>query len=796
MGDFRFGRRSAATGLILALAGPAFAQTPPTGQEAQRGRVAIEEIVVTSKQRSESVQSVPLSITAFTRGALDRAGIGDIRDLAAFTPGFSFHSGTGRRDLSAVAMRGLAPNTVQEQLQGVSVFYDGVYFGGGMNLIQLGQVQRVEILKGPQSTTFGRATYSGAIDYITRAPKVDTLSGQFKGLLSKHHKHDEMNWQASVSVDLPIIADRLWMNGFVNYQRQGTMFKASANGVPIGKETTDSYGVTLYAEPNDAMTIKLMGLYDVADDSPSPTHHQHPQEWRARGVRVGPTTVANATWIDDAIPNPIRNSMECIQTRTRFLPDCGSVKQRYFASGIVTYDMDGYELSYRGGYYQEYGRTSFDTTNRGAANGIDPFFGTASQGLLRKTPAGTSLRERFESHSHQLRVVSPGEERLRWRGGLYYFWETNANFSEGNFSNVNAKGRSRGDEATENYSVFGGAAYDIVDRLTLELEARLQKETNFFDACPECGSRNAAGVFVPADGFNATDLKASKTEFLPRMTLSYKPTDDLLFYALYSYGTKAGRFNTSRVTNFRYVNPEELTNYEIGAKTSWLDNRLFLNGAAFIQRVKEQQFVSRDVIDPTITYTQNIGKSDIWGFEAELVFQITQAFRILGAAAYAHHEYADFSRPPAEGAAATELLLGQSLQGKTSVNVPRWNGSLGVSYTFFDVWDDANLELRADATYRGKAFADVANRSWYRPVTRLNLRATLETEQWEVGLFVRDALNNKKPLGGASGATSCVYGAGLPPSLVTATAIAAGQRCLAVNVPRGREIGLSAQFKF
>lgn len=752
---------------------------------AQAQQVKIEEIVVTAKQRSENLQSVPLAITALTRETLDARGVTDLRDLAVYAPGFTYHSASGRKDMSAMAMRGLAPNTVNPQLQGISSFYNGVYTGGSVNLVEFSQIERVEVLKGPQSTSFGRATYSGAIDYITRTPKVDKVGGKLRAELSNNQGAEAPSFSVTASVDVPLVQDKIWANAFGNFKKVGALYNSPGLNIPIGEEKTESAGLTIYAEPGENFNVKFLGLYDLSDDSPSLVHMQHPQEWRAAGLQLGPSVTPNAVWLDDNVPAPILGSTECVTSRRLYIPECGSYKERYFLSGIFTYDMDGYELSYRGGYYHEDSKTNYDTTSRGSTTGVDPFFGTAAQGVIRKSGLGTSQLEYFEGFSHQLRIVSPSEQDLRWRAGAYYFKERDTNFSETFLTAANPTGRPRGDENIENYAGFAAVAYDLGSQFTLDLEGRLQHENIIWEGCSFCSATSST----------RNTLTEGSTEFLPRVTLSYKPSDDILLFALYSYGTKSGRFNTASVTQFRFVEPEKLSNYEIGAKTTSLDGRLVLNGAAFIQRVKDQQFVSRDAVNPTVTYSQNIGKSNIWGFETDGILQATDVLRLTGSLSYAHHKYASFSAPPVEAAAVSELLNGQSLQGKTSVNVPRWNAAVGGVYTIPQLMGENNLDLQADVTYRGKSFADGANRATYKAVTRLNLRTTLSNDFWQTSLFMRDVFDNKRPLGGASGATSCVYAVGLPANLVTATAIN-NQRCLAVVVPRGREIGISASVTF
>lgn len=772
----------AALPLCLAFAGQALAQnaSEPTARHEGSQAHQVDDIVVTSKQRSERLQDVSLAVTAMDSATLDAAHIVDLRDLSDFTPGLSFHSNSGRRDLSALAIRGLAPNTINVQLQGVSSFFDGIYTGGMVNNIHFDLVDRLEVIKGPQSATYGRATYSGAIDYIIKSPRTETLTVTTSAEYSQNDIAVESNYDASIGVSLPVIQDRLWVGGYYSRNRQGALHISDVNGEAFGREETRSFGLTLYAEPTDRTTVKAFAFFDDVEDSSPANHMQHPQEWLAAGRTVIGTATPGAVWLNGNVLNPIVNTNECVSTRNKYRVACGSDKDRVFVGGVVTHDLNGFELSYRGGFYSEEGGAKYDTTSRGIIGGTDPFFGTPTQGGMVKSTDGISTYDKLEGYSHQIRILSPGEARLRWRAGLYFAHESYQAFSETWMTTTNPTGLSQGEQTVKELAAFAGVAYDLSSRFSLEAEGRVQKETVTLGACVICS----------ASARTMDKLSEDNVDWMPRVTLSYTPTSDLRLYALYSYGTKSGRFNTTAATNFRFTEPETLNNYEIGAKSSWLNRRLTLNAAAFVQEVQDQQFTARDPINVSITYTQNIGRSEIWGFEAEGAWRINSDLRAHATLSYADHEYASFAVPAVPGAAISELLNGDSLLGKTSVNVPPWNASAGLSYSR-PLFGDAMLDLRADVLYRGEAFADQANLATIPALTRLNLRAGLGLGDVKLAFFVRNAFNEKGPLGAASTPTSCVYRTGLP----TINPIA-NQRCLSVAVPRGREIGASVSYRF
>ena len=152
---------------------------------------------------TQNLQEVPLSIAVLSETELERARITELRTLAEYTPGLVFTAGLGRESPSTLAIRSVAPNTGDMRLQGVSMFLDGVYLGGAVQSLDLTQLERVEVLRGPQSSTFGRQTYAGAMNYVTKSPRTDELTGVVKSSYSSNRGSEENNWQLSGNMRLP-----------------------------------------------------------------------------------------------------------------------------------------------------------------------------------------------------------------------------------------------------------------------------------------------------------------------------------------------------------------------------------------------------------------------------------------------------------------------------------------------------------------------------------------------------------------------------------------------------------------
>ncbi|MEZ5566653.1 MAG: TonB-dependent receptor [Gammaproteobacteria bacterium] len=756
---------------------------------------AIDEIIVTAKQREQKLQDVPLSIAVFNETELERARITELRSLAEYTPNLVFTAGLGRESPSTLAIRGIAPNTGDIRLQGVSVFLDGIYVGGAVQSLDLTQLERVEVLRGPQATTFGRQTYAGAMNYVTKSPRTEKFTGIVKSNYSANRGSEEDNWQLSANIRVPVIDDTLWLELGGTKKVLGEMShngsrvnRNTANEVDrqinVGRETTEAFSGALLIEPVENLSITLRAMLSEDRDGPPLAVATHPQEWAANGVPVS-TRGSGVLWPTGDIFAPSPSAVSCDSAAGR-PNNCGVDRNRQFFSTNISYKLGSYEISYLGGWTSDDRWSNTDLYLRGASP--DPFFGDVYSRPgpspdSKASPFFSAQKQQYKNQSHELRVLSPVGEKLTWRGGLYYFSESERFGVASLQSATNPDGTFRGRQEVENYAVFGGLTYAITEQWAVEAEARWQREDNKLGPC----------LTGQCSASNVRDYSTTETDddFLPRLTLTYRPTTAMMFYALYSQGTKAGRYNTNQATDFLYVDPEELSNYEIGAKTDWLGGRLAVNAAAFLIRVKDQQFSTVALINgvPQTAY-QNIGKSDADGFELDARVVITDRWTAAAGIAYASQEYTNDFAPTDTN--LLRLFDGESFKGKSAMSLPEWTGFASTQYVQ-PVTADMELVLDGSVTYRGDSYADQANLATVPDITRVNLRASLNTRHWELAGYVQDLFSNDEPIAGLTNATNtCLYLA--PPA--GEPNYAAGQRCLAVVLDRGREVGANLSYRF
>lgn len=790
---------------VLAAAGlvPLVASAQPTPEREASGPV-LEEVVVTAKLREESLQEVPLSITAFSADLLEEQQAFDLRDIAALTPGFSAASGSGRGDSTAIAMRGVVPNTSSERFQGVSVFVDGVALSGQLLGLDTTQVERIEVLKGPQNATFGRATYSGAINYVTRTPTGDEVTGGVRLRGGKTENARGENYYAGGYVTIPVLADRLWVGLSASANGNAGLYRDPSGRGDIGEERTRSGVASLYFTPNEKFSIKARFSFDEELDELGPRVTQHPREWLAEGVGlVRLTRAGNALWPTE-VPDPRPGLAANLDDGIARPLEGGFERQRAFASIIARYDWNGHEVSYSYGRFRSLVWSINNFFNRANRPGQDPNFGAliGVPGGVTVNPLTTTatssnpVKTMFENDSHQILVLSPGDRRLRWRAGLYYFKEDNLGYFPLLFGTAaNPSGQSAGVQTFDNQAAFGGVDFDLTDRLTVSAEGRYQVEKNIWQTCAFCGTRTAR------------DEEREEKDFLPRATVNFKLSKDHLLYALYSRGVKSGRLSNLAITvngqpDFVYATPEQLDNYELGSKNTFWDGRAILNVAVYRANVKDQQIVStQDVLTSAgarlITAAFNVGESRVNGAEIEATVKPFEAWTFGLGIGYADQEFTN-GNPVVLQASSAALFPGVAgapvfIKGKTQANVPAWNGSLTAAYKSTLGGTGLDLDVRLDALYRGSFYADLANIAEIPDSWKANLRVAIgRGDTWQASLYGRNIFDDRTATvtGLAGGAATCTF-------IETNVAqYGTSQQCLYAFMPRPREVGVELTYRF
>lgn len=714
-------RNSLATMLLAAssmLAYPAFAQTAtpvaadPAGQTAPTAETqagGLEDIVVTAQKRSENLQTVPLSLTAFSGDTLEKSAVTNIAELAARTPNVSYE--TFSPGQPRYYIRGIGSGGSGSARDGaVGIFVDDVYMGRpAMTGTDFVDLARVEILRGPQGTLFGRNVVGGAISYFTSKPD-DEFRAQAALTLGNYRKID-----GNFLVSGPI-AEGLSAKVAVSSRNHNGYAFNETTGKDIEDEQSISARGALRFQPNSDVDIHLN-----ADIS----------RLRATGnwwhlLREGPNSIGKSN------PDP-RRGRNHADDGFSDVDNGGLSLNARFQTGIG-------EIASITAYREANSSVRSNTTGLLVAALTDP---NRAQGhhtlFIQQNDLDSS------QFSQELRLASEIGSNIDTVFGLFYFHENvkSTDIVDYRFLRFSSEGRRRfdGRNKTDSYAVFGNIAWDVTDQLKLRAGLRWSRDEK--DHVAVAGGNNFVpyrdgGVIVP--GFTAPG-KGAWSAFTPSFSVNYQASPAKFLYASVSRGFKSGGFSDSEIEKLSAMtpfDPEFAWNYEIGVKTEWFDRRLRLNASLFYTDYKDLQVSVIRVVDPNFPpfgSTGNAGSVAIKGVELEI-----NAIPLDGWNIYGNYAYTDSN--------IKELISGTTnLAGNRLARAPRNKFFVGTSYET-ELGNGYKAAARVEYTYSSLYFSTINN----SPVEAVNglrsldlgLTVTTPDDKWSVdfwGKNMTDRLN-------------------------------------------------------
>jgi iron complex outermembrane recepter protein len=677
-----------------------------------RGRSRlVEEIVVTAQKREEDIQDVPISISAFTGESLDAKGITDPKTLAQSIPGVTYGETV---NFSIIYVRGVGTDAfLPDSDLSVAMYMDGIYFPFANGLSQtFGAIERVEVLKGPQGTLFGRNATGGAFNITTKTPEFEPAFSFSTG----YGKFDQFN--SRVYGNIPL-TDSLAANVSLTYNTGDNYYSGtrgdvnSTAGRPLPTESEKGARLKLRWNPSEWFDLTVTGLKHEKDGLAS-----------SAMPNIAPSTATSTLYlltngepyevppeyrVDVDVPSYFALDNEVVYGQLVLKPDWFDIKLLASQQDIVTdnnYDFDGTTAPF----------ITFDARGQFA----DVFTG-------------------------ELQFISNGEwgpDWLEWVAGMYYLDQTvgfplnrlsagGLDLSTGNIAGIiqvpPALGSllqnlaNAGLPLTDGFSLalvslqeaqstayFGQATAYFTDELYLTLGGRFQEETRRVIE----SSIGAAQL----DGQPLTLLQFGQpvnedTNFSPKVVLGYKPAMDKLVYLSWSKGFKSGTFNTVNVYNGpEFVQPEEVTSYELGTKLDFADGQLRTNGAVFYNNIKDQQVQFISLLAGGAVQLENAGEVDIYGAEIELQYTPhwnSGLFAAL-AATYLDSEYVSY--PNASGYTSPTGLYNfrqGDYTGNRTVRTPELSGSFIVNQVFG--FSHGDIEIGGTYYYSSDFFFQAQN---------------------------------------------------------------------------------------
>ena len=614
-------------GVLLSI-GAAVAHADNTPSDAETG---LADVVVTAQRVKEDVQTTPIAISVYNADALKTAGITNLAGLTAMAPDVSFTTTEGQ---SIITIRGISSrDTTEIGDPAVSVNTDGFYMNRPYGLsANLYDIDRIEVLRGPQGTLNGRNSVGGAINIITAKP-VDHFAAYTS---VQYGNYSDLELQGMVNVPL---TDRVQMRtAFLSASHDG--YRNNAPQQSGDDQDDKSARVELAFQPIDNLTALLTAQY-TAQGGSGDVMQYIPFIYTATGA------------LDHTLPASINSTGFPLGTQ----PFLRMRSEQYRASLI--YDFDQVEVTALGGY----DHTAY-------AQGIDQtLYPDAPTGVYQWSPSQSP-----NTINGELRFASRGAGPFQWQLGGFYFRET-SNLLSGDVSQGTNGGRNMFFGFSYSTPMNSKAGYAQVSyQLTsqLKLTGGFRYTADYKASSGYFGDITGGIIFANQAG----SASFSKSTFHAAMDYDLSSTN--MLYAKFDTGYKAGGFNFG---GGAYA-PETVKAYEMGSKNRFLDNTLQLNVAAFYDDYSEQQVANYAFLSTgqPVQLTQNAGASRNYGAEAELLYKVPVIGTLNFTADYLHARYTDFQSiaDPSDPKASGNVQLA----GNQPPQAPAWSFGMGLEHSW------------------------------------------------------------------------------------------------------------------
>jgi iron complex outermembrane receptor protein len=588
----------AAATLALMTAGAVQAQALAQNTTATSADTSVlEQVVVTVQRRKEKLQEVPVAATAITASDLESRGISNVADLGALAPNLQVSQTPGNSTAAQIAIRGsVTTNPALYWEPTVGLYVDGVYVGKTQgSVFDLVDLERVEVLRGPQGTLYGRNTLAGAINLVTRKPSGE-LGGQASLELGSYQAR-----VGKLSLDLPALGPLKVAVGARAQTRDGWVKATPGSSV-------DSLN------NRDSQSGRLAATLDLGRDLTADYRYD---QTRVRQNAQFSQVVRSTVDKDFGFPSGIIVSPDGRK-------DSASVNDPSFER----LDLDGHALTLEW-------RVNAENTVKyiGARRNM-----TWGDGLdLDGSPVAFAATQRLSDYrqtSHELQLIG-GSGRLHYVAGLYHFTDDGFTRNPQTFFFGASNYDSRYGFSTRANSIYGQADYKLTDALTLTAGLRRTSEDKTAERYNAVVDAQGAVLttLIPLGTAAATTFSATT----PMVSLGYKLSDQLSVYGRYAEGFKSGGFNGEASTVAGSVlafRPEKLKSYELGLKSTWAGGRLMLNAALFDNESTDLQQAVFTAAGAAGSDIRNIGEANSTGLELELAWRVNADLKLQ--AGYGH----------------------------------------------------------------------------------------------------------------------------------------------------------------
>lgn len=713
-----------ATAVALTMSGGAAAAQ----DRSETGAVQLDEVMVTATRREQRLQDVPLAVTAISGQALEQTNFREVTDLQYVAPNVTFSSTNPVANGGGYQVRGVGTQTYDGGVeQTVGLVVDGVVIGLPRDPGATGfaDIERVEVLRGPQGTLFGKNASAGVIQIVSKTPRLEEFSGD---LALSYGERDEQIARGALNLPLGSTA-ALRLSGFYSAQDGAIPYVLHAGHV--GDRENQGVRGKLLWEPMEDLTMVLTADYQTGFARDSVIIH-----------KLGVNARYNALFDQFAIKP-------------------GPDSYRAYDDGDWTADTSvkgvSFQADYRFGDFTLTSITAYRATEMTQLSDIDH----TPINIFNNSDGGLDSNQ----FTQEFRLTSPSGERLEYVAGLFYYktditgWTTQGGdilkfvYNSPLYPPAVLYGERIQSNATTSYAAYGQATYELTD--TLKLIGGLRYTNDEIDGSlvinPVPGYMTlGAGGMVPYSGSVSADNVSG------RVGLQYQPSRNFMAYATYSTGYKGPAIDSLNGV-VQEVRPETVESYEAGVKSTVWDGRWMLNAAVYSSDFKDFQAQALDLTSapPRLGLT-NAGLMRARGVEFETNLRLTSNLTIGGSASYNDAEYKKYigscytgqliSPIVGEGCyiqPGTTGVYVANLAGERLANAPEWSYNVRASYER-PVGGGLKMDASTNWSWRDDAYSLTADKESIVEaygILNANLGIGAEDGSWRLGLYGRNLLD-------------------------------------------------------
>lgn len=817
----------------------------------------LEEVVVTARKTTENLQDVPASITAIGGAQLERESVSDIKDVARLTPGLIFDLGFVPQD-SRPQIRGLPATRgkppVGILIDNIDVSSESIQTAGGgmIGNVRLMDLERIEVVKGPQSVLYGRAAFGGAINYVTAKPNLDR---DFVKLSADVGEYGRTEGRV---IGNTAISDTVAVRGSLSYAKHDGFYRNSLSGAKVGGFESKGGTIAALWQPNE--DFRLNARLAISDDQFEPRaqvaygfgtnlSQAYPVPAPYVGICLGLLPAGFSSAPQATCPaGSAQVAANGFATRTGEIGGYttvtlsldpltgrdyeGTTLKSSVAAVNFDWDTSIGTLTSWTGFARAESRSRQDVDSYGAAATAvtSPSAGTAEPLNFSQV---LDLDTTTKQLSQELRLASDADAQLRWSVGAQ-FWKEDIDQLNYGYTSSTIVGRSvaravqmigappsAGIDAkeTKHKGLYGSLEFDFTEKLSARVEARYNDEDFTYTwlspargiaYAPSAANPTASATnpqWTPAVSVTNT---SSFTATTPRASVTYKASDDVMFYGSVGKGFKAGGFVTLAGTpiDFAKFEPEKLLSYELGVKSKLLNGNLILNGNLFFMDNTDKLFTTLEPDTRSITGTSlrasNNSDAESKGVEIEAQLAVGEYLRLSALYTYTDAKYTRFA--PITTGTLGIAVAGNCTLGEVAATPNPTTGAARVLR--YCITSNAGLPLERSAKHSGALTA-----TWERPIgggdlnflidgsmqymgerpeqaslagivfgayTNIDLRVGVTSERWSAYAYVENLTDDDTIRSGQAGGDFA----------------RAGNQLVGAYLPDPRQIGVRVSYEF